>query len=341
MYPQLQASSLTRNPVLILTFLSFVLSTSASPVDTSLAKDSLVERTVFGPPTSGGGSSSSWASAASIPYNGRPLEPPFCNLRRFGRPKPHDCQLAWQQMELSQGTRLTVYQSRVWARQNGVMFDDYSTAEADYVTVPRSYSYGTCAIRIALTPATENAIARDLFGLHPQGGVTQDVASREAVKTAAGQVMRTCMTMSNPLARSGGFVKAGHFQKLNIYVFGQVADQEEKFQLNSIRVVEGCESSSISVNVGISQCAAQGDNTNIDGNEPSSMDTSTPQDQLTQMTFPTPPEVLCLADQNTCGYGFKCVEEAFVGTDVTWGLPATRFPINTGHCVETIKGFLG
>ncbi len=186
----------------------------------------------------------STSSHPGVQFSSRPTEPPKCPLPPpYGKPHGLDCQQAciylkpslaklifwyvWslpgRWMEEDSSNKATVYQTRVWARLQGIEEESYSRPEADYLLTSRIWSFGnligsrvcilywliagTCAIHVDLIPRRRTRVLADIYGfLNGQGGVTQDISTKNVVKRAAKSVLDNCV---NAGPRVGGTADVG------------------------------------------------------------------------------------------------------------------------------------
>ncbi|KAI9819183.1 MAG: hypothetical protein M1827_007339 [Pycnora praestabilis] len=189
------------------------------------------------------------------------------------------------------------------------------------IRLPRTFSYGNCLIL-----------------LYPTQNDQYDLARKNDVKNTAQLTIAWC-TSDTPEISTGGEAYEGLVNGIRIFVLPVPSSlqrtQPDGAQINDPRILpkfEDCmpePGDNAIMSAMVAEClayfgrTAAGGRTNnqaLESGLTSTLDTE------------FPGEILCVDDQD-CNYGFKCQEEAFIGTDTTFGLPASKLPTMAGHCV--------
>ncbi|KAI9720438.1 MAG: hypothetical protein M1812_002944 [Candelaria pacifica] len=265
----------------------------------------------------------------AVQFGARPAEPPKCPVPSpYGKPPALHCRAALQQMEGDPSNRPTVYQTRIWSQLQGQNEDIFSTLQADYVTTPRIWSYGECAIQLDIIPRTNNQVLMDLWGLtNGRGGITQDVATKNVIKHAAKSVLDNCVNVG---PKVGGTIIAGYFNSIGITVYQQQADPSTSAQVNSAVALKSCESAQAGKTPlgDVTKCPGFG-GTSASNDPPDSGPTGM---DSTQYALSAPlGAAACSPDvPGECGWGSECkTEQSSIGS-VLWGI-ATKF----GSCIDS------
>ncbi|KAI9698165.1 MAG: hypothetical protein M1836_004167 [Candelina mexicana] len=178
-------------------------------------------------------------------------------------------------MEEDSSNRPTIYQTRVWARLQGIQGDVYSGPQADFVNTPRTWDYGGCVIQLDITPRSSGHVMADIFGLtNDRGGITQDVATKNVIKRAAKSILDNCVK-NGP--KVGGTISLGYFGSIKITVYQQVPDPSKSAQINSITLWTSCEYKAVRATLDVTKCPSfpsTSASDNGSGTGPSGMDTT-------------------------------------------------------------------
>ncbi|KAI9815228.1 MAG: hypothetical protein M1827_002708 [Pycnora praestabilis] len=241
---------------------------------------------------------------------GMPNERPTCYPNPAASPVRSDCLAAYNAMEVDANeNRLNVYYGSIGYTPAGLqeIRDLFRPTTHSYVEMPVSWIYRTCLINVH----------------DPEN--TFDIATKTAVKVAALGIIAQCV--SRGLA---GRNLAGQAEKLEVTVTIMSDALKESLERADIRtdciVIGGRRSKKI-------KCKETRPAESSFGG----------QILMTEPVLPNTGEVACLG-QGDCGWGFTCQQEAFIGTDVSWGLPESNFFDDMGFCAidpEAYSGFSG
>ncbi|KAI9816537.1 MAG: hypothetical protein M1827_001669 [Pycnora praestabilis] len=237
--------------------------------------------------------------------SGASINPPTC-LRGFGSPSFSDCGVAYRAMEDDRVNELTVWYT---LPESDSPFDPPPDGpEGSYLELPRLYAYGTCVISFV------------------DSEMTLDVATKASIKASAAGIISQCVR----LRHMGGTNYVGRIGQLEITVyelsFGPSLARE---RIEAAREALGTQC--------IVAYGAKGVRRSGGGAAPCTSPstqtaTSAPGYWRGHSQFPSAQQTFCLVGDD-CRWGNECQPEVFVGTDISWGLPQSKFPSTAGSCV--------
>ncbi|KAI9820795.1 MAG: hypothetical protein M1827_005166 [Pycnora praestabilis] len=247
------------------------------------------------------------------------LDPPSC-IPGLGGPTFRDCGIAYRAMEIDTDQLGTVYFG-TWGGESDAFtyiashFDPplQDPSRFHYLSTPRIWAYGTCVIALW---EIQNRL---------------DIATKDAIKRTALQILTQCVAHK----KTGGLNNAGEQRRLQVSItafdemlpVGQARILAARMQLRSDCVVLSglADAQSPKFSGEIASCS---------NDSPSGQDIPG-SSGFKNVNNEAPPEPVLCVDSRACGMGSACQPEVFVGTDISWGLPQSKFyPDRAGYCIS-------